>query len=106
MILKDPDCPKCSDYGYVIGLGTVVPSGPGDMIKDAFKVSLLANIPMRVSFKNISVLNGSKWIFAGMPLCYDSSNASIPWEVTDKDGTGFTVVADSDATFEGMCVKK
>ena len=96
MILNVPKCYNCSDYGYTAGAGAptgVVPSGPGEIIKDTGPVQLVANVPKTILFKQISVINDTKWTFAGLPACNNAANEGVPWEITAKTGTGFTVVA-------------
>lgn len=108
MILNNPSCADCSDYGYTPGTGApsgVVPSGPGETIKDAGRITLTANVARAVTFTQISVINSTKWAFAGLPVCYNSLNESVGYEITNKTGTGFTVTAMEDSTFEYMAVK-
>jgi hypothetical protein len=108
MILNNPNCPDCADYGYSAGTGAptgAVPMGPGETIKDAGRVSLVAGVAKAIAFTQISVINSTRWAFAGVPTCYNSSNESIGYEITNKTGTGFTVTAMEDSTFEYMCVK-
>lgn len=108
MILNKPTCYKCSDYGYTPGEGAPtgsVPSGPGETIKDAGRITLTADTPRVVLFTQISVIDESKWIFAGLPTCYDSNNEGVGYEITNKTGTGFTVTAIADSTFEYTCIK-
>jgi hypothetical protein len=108
MTLNTPKCYKCSDYGYDLNTGTphgIVPSGPNEVINDKGPLTLVAGVPYTVLFKQISVINSTKWTFAGLPACYNSANESVGYEITAKTGTGFTVTAMENSTFEFMAVK-
>lgn len=98
MIMNEPTCYACSDYELTPGSFV-----PGSNSEDRGRITLVAGVAYPVTFTRISVLNSSKWIFAGQPLCYNSNNESIGFEITSKTGTGFTVTAMENATFEYIC---
>ena len=95
MTMNKPTCYACSDYQLTPG-GFV----PGANNQDKGRLTLVANVPQDVTFARISVLDATKWIFVGVPLCYNSDNATVGFEITAKTGTGFTVTAMEDSTFE------
>lgn len=103
-ILNNPMCYDCDAYGLGAPTG-IVPSAPGELIADKGKITLVKDVPKVVSFKNISVLNGDLWIFFGIPTCYNSANEGIGHTIYNKTGTGFTVVADENSTFDYTAVK-
>lgn len=108
IILNSPTCRKCSDYGYAAGTGAptgVVPSGPGEVISDRGRITLLAGTPHPVLFTQISVLDGTKWVFAGEPICHNSVGVAVNYTISAETGTGFTVTANSDSTFEYVAIK-
>lgn len=94
----------CADYGFTPPTTGPVPSGPGTIIMDKGKITLVKDTPKAVLFTQISVLNATQWI---MPTasCYDAANFGVGYEITNKTGTGFTVTASEDSTFEYICVK-
>lgn len=103
-ILNNPMCYDCDAYGVGAPTG-IVPSAPGENIVDKVRVSLTKDVAYPVLFTQISVIDATKWIFQGIPLCYDSDGQQIGHNITNKTGTGFTVTAQEDATFEATCVK-
>lgn len=107
IVLNSPVCRDCSDYGYTAGGGApsgTVPMGPGVVIMDRGKISLTAGVARAVAFSQISVIDATKWAFAGLPVCYDATE-EVEYQITNKTGTGFTVTAAKDSTFEYAAVK-
>lgn len=98
MTMNAPTCYNCADYELTPGS-----FAPGSNSEDKGRITLQAGVPYPVTFTRISVLNATKWIFAGEPLCYDATNEKLPYAITNKTGTGFTVTSDYDATFEYTC---
>jgi hypothetical protein len=96
--MNQPTCYNCADYELTPGS-----FAPGANSEDKGRITLDAGVPYPVTFARISVLNATKWIFAGTPLCYNSANENIGFEITNKTGTGFTVTAIENATFEYIC---
>jgi len=78
--------------------------GPGVVIMDRGKISLAAGVASAVTFTHISAIDATKWAFAGLPVCYDATE-EVEYGITNKTGTGFTVTAAKDSTFEYAAVK-
>ena len=107
IILNDPKCKVCADYGYTPGSGTpsgIVPSGPGVVIMDKGPVNLLANVNNWVPFSQISVLNETGWTFSGVPWAHNESGI-VEFEITSRLGTGFYVNPVADCVIEFTAIK-
>lgn len=100
MEMNSPTCYNCADYTITPGSFT-----PGSNNEDKGRITLAAGVPYAVTFVRISVLNATKWMFRGLPLCYNSANENIGYEIINKTGTGFTVTAMEDSTFEYNAVR-
>lgn len=100
MIMNAPNCYTCADYQLTPGS-----FAPGSNNEDKGRITLLAGVAYPVTFLRISVLTSANWIFRGIPLCYNSNNGVVGHEITNKTGTGFTVTAEENATFEYNAVR-
>lgn len=108
IILNDPKCKVCADYGYNPGAGVptgIVPSGPGAVIQDSGPVNLLANVNNWVPFSNISVLNETGWTFSGVPWAHNDSG-TVGVDITSRLGTGFYANPMEDCILEFTAIKK
>ena len=109
IILNDPVCKSCKDYGYSAGNNIPaggVPSAPWAVIQDTGPVTLLANVDTLVRFANISVLDETGWTFSGQPWCWNSGSATVGFDIVSRTGTGFIVNAMEDSTLEFTAIKK
>ncbi len=100
MEMNKPTCYSCEDYQLTPGS-----FAPGTNNEDKGRITLLAEVPYPVTFVRISVLTSANWIFRGIPLCYNTENGIVGHEITNKTGTGFTVTAMENATFEYNAVR-
>jgi hypothetical protein len=98
--MNSPTCYSCADFEISPGAYT-----PGNNNEDKGRITLVAGVPYAVLFVRISVLDATKWIFRGIPSCYNANNEAVGFEITSKTGTGFTVTAMDNCTFEYNCVK-
>lgn len=100
MIMNAPTCLDCEDYQLTPGA-----FAPGSNNEDKGRVTLQAGVAYTVTFTRISVLTAANWIFRGIPSCYNAAGEMVGHEITNKTGTGFTVTALEDSTFEFNCVR-
>ena len=90
-----------TSYAITIYNSTVI----GNTTAAGTGVTLAAGVPSVVQFAQISVFDATKWVFSGIPNCKDNAGNYINFTVSAKTGTGFTVTADHDSSFEYTAVK-
>lgn len=98
IVLNTPTCRPCAG-------DTPANSGVAPYHKvDAGRLTLVADVPQTVAFTNIRTASASGWV---MPKAESLGldGAGVPFDITAKTGTGFTVTAVADCTFEYFCIK-